>query len=62
MKNRGNDANRFFMRDQLREPVNAMVDEPGRNSSLPLDLGGAGLAVLIALVTLINLVATAPGA
>lgn len=62
MKNRHSVTNRFFMRDQLRDPVTAMIDEPGRRAQLPLDLGGAGLVVVVALVTLVNLVATAPGA
>lgn len=51
---------RFFMRDQLRTPIATIMAEEPRRASVPLDIGGAGLAIVVAVLTLVNVIAVAP--
>ena len=51
----------FFMRDQAQYPVAAFMSESPRRVTPQFQGSGAGLALFVAALTILNILAVAPG-
>ena len=51
----------IFMRDQAQFPVAAFMSEAPRRAAASVESNGAGVALFVVALTMLNIIAVAPG-